>query len=153
MSDDIFLPEQGERSEYLPLLDLMWLDQEKILIRVKINPLLITVLQYRIITLLPSWGIRSIHEYGIDPMCFYEFHHYLFWSSSIYRESSTMLREITIDRLERFTDESESWIMLTEILDRSDIMDKYRKYFFRRLHRFDESRIIMSAEILTEDEE
>jgi hypothetical protein len=32
-------------------------------------------------------------------------------------------------------------------------MDKNREYFFRVFHRFDESSIVMSSEILTEDEE
>ena len=55
--------------------------------------------------------------------------------------------------LECFTDKSETAIIDTEFVYRTSIVDKYRKYLFRILHSFYESRIVMNAEILTEDEE
>lgn len=152
MRDQEFFPEHRERSEYLSLLDFMRFDEEKVLIRVKFNFSLITDLENSIISSFPSRRIGSIQEYGVDRMLHYQFLHYIFWNSLVYRKSSSDLLELEIDRLEYFADESETWIILTKILYRTSIMDKYRKYFFRVFYSLYESSIIVKSEILTKDE-
>jgi hypothetical protein len=153
MSDDEFLPEHRVRSEYFPLLTLVWLDHKKVLKTLKIYVSIITYLLYILISRLPSWRIRSIPVYRIDLIFLDEVSHDFLRLSSIDRDRSSMRTDILIDMFECLTDKSESHISLTEVIDRSFIMDKDRKYFFRVFHRFDESSIVMSSEILTEDEE
>ncbi len=91
--------------------------------------------------------------YGIDLIFFYEILYDLFGFSSVDCESASDFLQLCIDRLECLSDETESNICLSEILDSSSIMNKNGKNLFRIFDRFDESSIIVKSEILTEDEE
>lgn len=84
---------------------------------------------YALITSFSTRTVGTIEIDSIDLIFFYKFPYDIFWVSAIYRESSSGFLEITIYRLERFSDESESHTTLTEILYRARIMDKNRKNF------------------------
>lgn len=153
MCGEEFLPEHRKRREHLPLLTLMWLNHEEILIRMICYPSRITESLYLLITGLSTRTIGPIEIDGIYRVFFYEFFYCILRIATMHREGSSRETELLIDILKTFSDKSEPYISFTKILDRTSIMDKNRKNFHGILHGFYESCIIMSSEVLTEDEE
>lgn len=151
MGEDEFFPQHRERREYLALLDLMWFDEEKVLIRMISYSLFSTYVLYEGIPFFSRWGVCRIHIHCIYLMLSDNLSDNRYWISWIYGYPSSYSPEYIIHRFEHLSDKAEPHIISSKILYRTNIMDKNRKYFLWLRYGFEERCIVLESEILTED--
>lgn len=145
MSHDIPFPEQGKRGEYFSCFTYMRSNHQKIFWSMKRNLWFLTERFYSIIPKNSFRRIRMVYIHCIHWIPLYNIFNYLLRISTINKNFSTMLSKTLIYRVNRFSDESKTWIIFSKAFYRASIMDKNQQNFLWVSDSFKESCIVLKA--------